>query len=125
MKKFLLTIALLSIAFIGNAQKIPFQGRLLENGVVVNGTKDFTFTIDVDGNSWTETHTGVTVSEGLYSVVLGSVVVLPDNLFYGTDSRSLEISITGVSLTPITIYSKPNNPNFNYVGDGSDGKSVV
>lgn len=84
------------------AQVIPFQGKLLQNGEPVNGDVDLVFSIGDVG--WTETHSGVTVQEGLYSVELGSIDSIPADLFYGVESRSLAISVDGTDLTPVTLY---------------------
>ncbi len=55
---------------------IPYQGVLEMNGSPVNAATDFTFTLtdgDNADNTWTETHSAVPVSQGRFSVTLGSV----------------------------------------------------
>lgn len=96
------------------AQKIPFQGKLLEDGIPFTGTKDYTFSIDVDGNIWTETQNGVSIQDGLYSVVLGTVTPLPSNLFVGVDSRVLNIDVGGNALAPIDIYAPLEDRSYNF-----------
>ncbi|MBA7542770.1 hypothetical protein ES705_35094 [subsurface metagenome] len=54
-------------------QKISYQGKLLENGIPVTGTKSITFAI---GTTWSETKS-VSVNEGLYSVTLGETTPIP------------------------------------------------
>ncbi|HAA23145.1 MAG TPA: hypothetical protein DCP28_31900 [Cytophagales bacterium] len=101
------------------AQKLPFQGKLLENGQAVNGTKSITFSL-TDG-SWTETHS-VAVTDGLYSVVLGSTTPLPLDIFDYSSERDLSLSVEGEILPNITLYaplgkftSVPNNPTGEFV----------
>ena len=83
------------------AQEVPtrisFQGRLMENGTLVDTTKDITFSI----NDWSETH-NVPISAGIYSVILGSLNPIPDTLFTLNSSAILHISIEGVELQPNT-----------------------
>jgi len=79
-------------------QKISYQGKLLESGVPVTGTKSIVFTID----TWTETHPGVQVTDGLYSVTLGETTPIPTSIFDNTSSVNLQISVAGTSLTPQT-----------------------
>jgi len=102
----LAAIALFAAVLDASAQKLPFQGQLLENGTPVTGAKDFVFTIPDGGGGtlWTETHTDVAVQDGLYSVVLGNTTPLPADLFSGVDSRTMEISVDATDLTPIEIY---------------------
>jgi len=89
-----------------DAGKIPVQGRLTDGGAPANGTFEFVFTISIDSaTNWTETHPVVQVTNGFYSVVLGSITPIPEFLFQEEDSREVEISIDGTALTPITIYS--------------------
>ena len=79
-------------------QKISYQGKLLENGNPVTGTKSITFTID----TWTETHPGVQVTDGLYSVTLGETTPIPTSIFDNSSTLSLQISVAGIDLTPQT-----------------------
>ena len=107
MKKLKFILLALTLFFVSsvNAQKIPFQGKLLEDGIPFTGSKDFTFSIDVNGVIWTEDHLGVPVSDGLYAVTLGSITPLPHNLFGGVDSHSLNISISGTAISPIELFA--------------------
>jgi len=62
-------------------QTMHFQGYLKDaSGDPVDGAVDMAFTLyDAESGGtalWTETHTDVTVSDGVYSVVLGSVTPL-------------------------------------------------
>jgi hypothetical protein len=122
----LLAICLLLAASNIQAQKIPFQGQLLENDAPVNGNKTFIFNIaDI---SWTETHSNVAVSNGLYAVVLGSITPLPANLFSSTDSRLLGITVNGQALGSVNIYASMSLPNTNAsitVDAAPDGKDFA
>ncbi len=77
--------------------KISYQGKLLENGLPVTGTKSMIFII----NSWSETQ-NVEITEGLYSVILGSVNSIPVSLFENSSTVELQISVEGQTLEPNT-----------------------
>ena len=101
--KRLLTLTFIFGSLLLTAQKMPFQGKLTENDEPVTGSRDFTFTFEsVD---WTETHEGVTVLDGFYSVVLGSINPIPDSLFDKSDQVQLGITVGETSLSAITIYA--------------------
>jgi len=85
-------------------QTISFQGKLLESGSPVTGTRNFTFTFT--GTAWTETHNNVSVTNGLYSVVLGSVTPVPVSVFSDNATATLTITVNGTALSPnVTITS--------------------
>jgi hypothetical protein len=79
-------------------QKISYQGKLLENGIPVTGTKSITFAI---GTTWSETK-NVSINEGLYSVTLGETTPIPISTFDNSTSVSLQISVAGTTLSPQT-----------------------
>ncbi|MBV6641049.1 MAG: tail fiber domain-containing protein [Cyclobacteriaceae bacterium] len=86
-----------------NNSKIPFQGNITQEGVPIDGSRKFVFSIpDV---SWTETHDAVSITNGFYSVVLGSINPLPGDLFDDVESRSLAITIESTSLGSLDIYA--------------------
>ncbi|MGK7392107.1 MAG: tail fiber domain-containing protein [Candidatus Cyclobacteriaceae bacterium M2_1C_046] len=103
-----------------NAQKLPFQGRLLQNNNPVNDTLEMTFSID--SIAWTETHPAVPISDGLYAVVLGEVNPLPKDLFSGFTEHTLNITIGGVSLTPVQVYPALSEMSTRYSAFGSQQK---
>lgn len=108
----------------GYAQKIPFQGQLLENDAPVNGTRNFVFSIT--GTVWTETQSNVPVNNGLYSVVLGSITPLPADLFNGVESRQLNITVGNLALTPLTIYPAMASNSMSLVVDAAaTGKDLA
>ncbi len=115
-----LTIVLL-ISLSANAQKIPFQGKLLENGEPVDGQKTLVFSIA--DPVWSETHENVQVTNGLYSLVLGSITDLPAGLFDGVESLSLNVSVDGTALTPVEIYAPISKSAFSYDVDLTTGNA--
>ncbi len=88
-KKIIAIIFFLIPAIIVRAQvpqMINYQGYLTnDQGDPVTGPVAMTFTIydaATDGNSkWTETHPSVTVTDGSFSVYLGSISHIPDSVF--------------------------------------------
>ena len=101
MKKTIFTILGMLIFCSLFAQQIPYkisyQGKLLENNVEVNGTKNFTFTI----GAWSEPHNGVLVTNGLYSVTLGETTPIPSSTF-NSPNVTLLINVAGNDLNPQT-----------------------
>ncbi len=88
------------------------QGRILDGtGQPLNGVVPIKFSL-FDSSSdgvevWTETHQAVTVTDGLYSVLLGSVTPLSADLFAAPPSSGaaqhdlyLEIEVNGSVLSP-------------------------
>ena len=85
-------------------QKISFQGKLLESGSAVNGTRNITFSFV--GSVWSELHASVPVVNGLYSVMLGETTPIPVSVFSNSSSATLHIVVEGVALSPdLTITS--------------------
>lgn len=109
MKKNLLLLMLLCLTMLCVGQKVPFQGKLIESGTAVEGTRTVVF--EISAVSWTETHTDVSVTDGLYFVVLGSINPLPVNLFNGVSEQSLGVTVEGTALSPVILY-KPFVPEY-------------
>lgn len=86
-------------------QQLPFQGRLLESNLPVTGTRSFVFAINDGGITWTETHNGVTVTNGLYALVLGQNNPLPTSLFNSQNNHSLSIQVNGQAIGTVTLYA--------------------
>ncbi|GAB4247744.1 MAG: hypothetical protein Tsb0034_27040 [Ekhidna sp.] len=86
-----------------SAQKIPFQGRLLEGGNPYTGTATIEFSIA--SPSWTETISNVNVQNGYYAVVLGENTPLPDTLFGDSREVLLNITVNGDALSPVILHS--------------------
>ncbi|WP_339791536.1 tail fiber domain-containing protein [uncultured Imperialibacter sp.] len=127
MKALVTTLAITLISFTASSQKLPFQGQLIENGTPVTGTRDFVFNIPdgVGGSLWTETHIGVQVQDGLYSLVLGDIATLPDELFSDVSERTLEITVGAISLSPITLYAGIKEWKFTKEMDGSTDRPAI
>ncbi|WP_151998402.1 MULTISPECIES: tail fiber domain-containing protein [unclassified Imperialibacter] len=127
MKALVTTLTITLISFVAFSQKLPFQGQLIENGTPVTGTRDFVFNIPdgVGGSLWTETHIGVQVQDGLYSLVLGDVATLPDQLFSDVSERTLEITVGATSLSPITLYAGIKEWKFTKEMDGSTDRPAI
>ncbi|MEQ8687038.1 MAG: hypothetical protein RIE86_17175, partial [Imperialibacter sp.] len=127
MKAILTTLLIALTSFAVFSQKLPFQGQLIENGTPVTGTRDFVFNIpDGGGGSlWTETHVGVQVQDGIYSLVLGDITPLPDALFSAVSERVLEITVGSTVLSPITIYADIKEWSFLKTMDGTYDRPAV
>lgn len=88
MKHFKLSTVILLLCFFctsafaqSGGKMMPFQGNFFENGLPVTGNRTFTFTIELGDNDWTETQSDVQIIEGLYSVTLGSINPIPEDIF--------------------------------------------
>ena len=85
------------------APTLTYQGRLLEGVTAVNGARTFDFSLlDSTGTSlWNSGSMTLTVTEGLYSVVLGSsgMPALPTALL-GKAGLRLRVVLGGQTLTP-------------------------
>lgn len=113
MLKFKLVLALLMLAAVpphwaqaaNSPQKIGFQGKLLDTASNPrNGSFDMTFRIfdapTAGTELWTETQSGVTVNNGVFTVQLGAVSALAAGLFNGA-SAYLEVEVApDTAMTP-------------------------
>jgi hypothetical protein len=84
----LLVVCLFSFSAAEVPHMITFQGKLTTSeGVPVNDTVQMTFSIysDTGGGTaqWTENGAQVVVKDGIYSVLLGQVISIPDSVFDG------------------------------------------
>ena len=101
MKKRLLFAAAIILCFTAFGKKLPFQGKLIESGTPVNGTRTIEFSISEIG--WSESHIDVPITDGLYFVVLGSKNSLPSSLLKESVEYKLSITVNGNSLLPATL----------------------
>jgi hypothetical protein len=106
---------------------ISHQGRLTDSAdAPLTGTYSLTFAIynlPVGGVAlWSETHSSVPVSDGLFAVLLGSVAEIPDSLFADT-SRFLGIKVASdPEISPRTrVTSSPYSLRVNTVDDAKGG----
>ncbi len=112
MKHLFLTITIIVMLASMSIAEVPttmnYQGKLNDGTGPVTGTVAMTFTIYdalTSGNSkWTETHSSVSVTDGLFNVVLGNgtpPVPILDTVISGAD-RWIEITTVGEIITPRT-----------------------
>ncbi len=88
----LCVVLVAGLAFAAVPQTINYQGYLTNNsGQPVNGPVNFTFGMYSASSGgpalWTETHTGVQVTNGVYSVVLGNGSPTPSPLTLPFDTQ--------------------------------------
>ncbi len=134
-------MALISVS--GNAavpQLINYQGRLTDNGAPLSGTHSLKFIIFANEAGtvalWQEIQPAVAVTDGLFQVLLGSVVPIPSSVFSG-DTRWLGVSLNGgPQMTPLkpivsTAYAfrseNANSADNALVGGGwfDDGSAII
>jgi hypothetical protein len=94
-----LLMVLCSISFAQVPQMINYQGKLTKStGAPVDTTISMVFTIYADSggtiSKWSETQTTVIVDKGVFNVLLGSVVPIPDSVFNGS-VRYLGVKVGG------------------------------
>ena len=113
MRRFTLFVCLIvAVAlFVGVAtatvpRLINYQGILTDDtGTPITGTHDLTFTIYPDSTLgatvlWSELHSGVEINAGLFNVILGKTVTIPDSLLADGD-RWMGITVDGgTEMTP-------------------------
>jgi len=87
-------------AYISASPVMSYQGRLLENGSPVTGTKSMTFKLYNAQSAgtlvWTEGPKDVAVTNGLFNVTLGDTTTLPVNDL--DQELWLEITVAGTAL---------------------------
>jgi hypothetical protein len=129
-KKSLILISLLlfsyNFTFGSVPQVINFQGRLTDNnGTPRNGTAGLTFKLygtETGGiASWTETQPVVTVTNGAFSVLLGTITPLGTSNFENTDTVWLEITVGSDVLSPriqmvSSAYAYVSNKSYGVIG---------
>lgn len=96
-----------SIIFSAIPDEITYQGRLLDGGSPVTGTKSIYFELynSASGGTqlWSETQNAVAFSnDGIYTVQLGSVTSIPATLFNTYDSVWLQVTIDGAGGTQLS-----------------------
>ena len=87
---------------------IPYQGSVLEDGGPVDGSLPVTvrlFNAETGGTAlWTEARPQVPISNGRFSVLLGSQTPFPEDLF-AASPRFLEVEIDGEALPRFRVAS--------------------
>jgi hypothetical protein len=95
----LVLMVLMGVANADVPRLINYQGRLTDNtGNPLNGVYQITFKIyyvdeGVGEQEWAEIHPAVTITDGLFNVMLGSITDLPDNCFSDDTTSTLGITI--------------------------------
>jgi uncharacterized coiled-coil protein SlyX len=88
---------------------ISYQGTVVDDGAPVDGTVSLIvrlFDAETDGTQlWSETQSDVRVTEGRFSVLLGSVTPLPADFFAGTEALYLEAEVDGTVLPRLRVTS--------------------
>lgn len=109
MKRCASVLIILAMAFgclhASSRQEINFQGQLTyASGDPIDSTVAITFDIfasSTGGTSlWGETHSSVTVADGVFDVILGSTNALPDTLFANNDSLWVQSTVGSTPITP-------------------------
>ena len=98
------------------SQQLPIQGKLIENNQVVNGQRTISLSLKNGAATiWTETHSNVSIIDGVYAIIAGEDTPLPDNLFDGVNSLDLEVRINGTLIQTTKVYppieQDPTVPN--------------
>ncbi len=107
MRKLLILVAILLPLTTSTLAEVPkvinYQAKLTDaDGVALNGDYDITFSIWDDATGGTrvwgpETHSSVTVTNGLFDVQLGTITTLGIDF---SDSLWVEVEVEGVTLGP-------------------------
>lgn len=124
-------VGVLASTYLSASPVMSYQGRLLENGSPVNGTKSMTFKL-YDAQSvgtliWTEGPKDVAVTNGLFNVTLGDTAALDVNLL--DQELWLEIEVAGTILPRQKLMGAPYAfslvPGADVTGDIGTGWSVL
>ena len=88
---------------------LSYQGRLVENGVPVNGNRSMTLRLWLYESGitliWEEGPKDVSVQNGLFQVVLGDSTPLP--MFFSDHEQWLEVEVEGTILPRQRLYGAP------------------
>lgn len=94
----ILVLTLGAVGFSSAPQLLNYQGRLTDSlGNPTNDTVSIVFSIydnSTGGSSkWTETHANVIVKDGLFNVLLGSLIPVHDTVFSKGPNRWISITV--------------------------------
>jgi hypothetical protein len=87
---------------------LNYQGYLTDTlgNPITNSSVSMTFSIydalSAGNLKWNETQGSVSVSKGIFSVLLGSVTIIPDSIFNNSAIRYLQLTVAGQVLSPRT-----------------------
>jgi hypothetical protein len=95
----LFTLVLINLAWADVPRPISYQGVLRDNaGDVLNGSYDLRFTLFDDtlfvSMGWVETHSGVTVTDGIFNVILGSITSFSSASIFFSEPYELQIEVS-------------------------------
>ncbi len=117
-------------SFAAVPQLINYQGKLTKaSGAPVDTTISMVYTIYSDSNGitskWSETQTSVKVEKGIFNVLLGSTIAIPDSVFDG-NIRYLGVKVgSDPEITPRkAMVSVPYAYRAASGGGGSDNKWI-
>jgi hypothetical protein len=139
MKRHLFAIVLITAALVAAPIQnvLSFQGKLVEGGVPVDGTRNITFKIYNVATGgvflWQESHVAVPVVGGLFNVELGSVTTFPSAVNFSEQywvgvsvgggaeiSPRYKLTSAAYSMSPWTINGDDIYRDAGYVGIGTD-----
>ena len=110
---FFLFLAMCATVLFGEIPRIVnYQGKLADEfGIGIDDILDISFEIYVGSSGgsvlWTELHSDVPITKGLFDVLLGSETAFPDSLGFD-EPYWLQITVDGDVLTPrVQFYSVP------------------
>jgi len=97
--KIISALLLFVVIVFATPKTISFQGKLLEGGVLVDGTRNihfYLYDVETGGSSiWDENHIGVTVADGLFNVELGGATSFESEGLDFSDQYWLTFSVSG------------------------------
>jgi len=104
---FSLILLVAGSAYASGNQEINYQAQLTySNGDPIDSTVAITFdiyTTSTGGTTlWTETHSSVTVTDGIFDVILGQGTTLPDTLFGNNPDLWIESTVGTTTISPRT-----------------------
>ncbi len=125
-----LVLVLISYSSAQVPQLINYQGKLTKaTGAPLDTTIQMVFTIYADSNGttskWVESQTSVKVEKGIFNVLLGNVISIPDSVFNGS-VRYLGVKVgSDIEITPRKpMVSVPYACRAGSSGGGSDNKWI-
>ncbi|MBI5493595.1 MAG: hypothetical protein HY904_01130 [Deltaproteobacteria bacterium] len=115
------------------SQLVPYAGFLEQDGIPVNGYRDFTFRLfDVETGGtelWSESHAGVSIAAGQFAVHLGSQHALADHILASSDlylevavldpATSTLLSLSGRQRLGAVPYAYRGAPRADFLVDGN------
>lgn len=123
------TLFLTLVSIAGVPSLLSYQGYLTDpyGNPIQNGNYEISFNIynaaEMGSLLWSETYPSLAVTDGLVSVLLGSITPLTDTAFSGTD-RFLEVVVAGEVISPRTRFTTVGFAFRTSTVDGSSGGQI-